>query len=190
MTQDAAPATQQPVPQTAPEPWLRGTLTDIDPIRRAVLHALELAAEDATRWTADLTQTQLFARPAGLAPIAFHLRHIARSLDRLLTYAEGHQLDATQLAALKTELAPASSDAPDEDPRIEFHQSLQRSNERVRPISPNDFATPRTVGRQQLPTTVGGLLVHCADHTQRHIGQLVTTVKLVLSSQTKLSPSA
>ena len=161
--------------QTQPEPWLRGTLIDIDPVRRQILHALELAAEDATRWTADLTEEQLFARPAGLAPIAFHLRHIARSLDRLLTYAEGKQLDAAQLAALKTELDPASAI----DPRIEFHEALQRSTERIRAISPNDFAITRGVGRKQLPTTVGGLLVHCADHTQRHTGQMVTTAKVV-----------
>src|SRR6202034_4198546 len=91
-------------PITAPEPWLRGTLTDIDPIRRAVLHALELSAEDAARWTDPLTDAQLLARPSNLAPIAFHLRHIARSLDRLLTYAEGSQLNPDQLAALKSEL--------------------------------------------------------------------------------------
>lgn len=164
-----------------PEPWLRNTLTDIDPIRRAVLHALELCAEDATRWTAHLTQSQLFARPSGLPPIAFHLRHIARSLDRLLTYAEGNQLNDTQLAALKTELDPAST-LEQEDPRAELHTALERATERIRAISPNDFATPRGVGRQQLSTTVGGLLVHCADHTQRHTGQLVTTARIVLDS--------
>jgi hypothetical protein len=158
-----------------PEPWLRSTLTDIDPIRRAIIHALDLAAEDATRWTANLTEPQLFARPANLPPIAFHLRHIARSLDRLLTYAEGNQLNPDQLAALKTELAPAST----EDPRIELRQALNRSVDRIRAIDPNLFAELRTVGRQQLPTTVAGLLIHCADHTQRHIGQLVTTAKLV-----------
>ncbi len=166
-------------PPTTPKPWLRGTLTDIDPIRRAVLHALELAAEDATRWTSALTEAQLFARPSGLAPIAFHLRHIARSLDRLLTYAEGHQLNPTQLAALKTELAPASSDDPQPDPRTELREALQRSAARIRALSPDHSATPRGVGRQQLPTTVGSLLVHCADHTQRHTGQLVTTAKVI-----------
>lgn len=163
---------------TQPEPWLRGTHTEIDPIRRAVLHALELAAEGANGWTSDLTEAQLFARPAGLAPIAFHLRHIARSLDRLLAYAEGNQLDDAQLGALKTELDPASA----LDPRIELREALQRSSERIRAITPDHFATPRGVGRKQLPTTVGGLLVHCADHTQRHIGQMVTTAKIVTLS--------
>ena len=161
------------VPQ--PEPWLRGTLTDIDPIRRAVLHALELAAEDAGRWTDDLTEAQLFARPAGLPPIAFHLRHTVRSLDRLLTYAEGDQLSNTQLAALKTELDVVTA----VEVRTEFRDSLASAKDRVRAISPAHFAEPRGVGRKQLPTTVGGLLVHCADHTQRHTGQLVTTAKVL-----------
>jgi uncharacterized damage-inducible protein DinB len=158
-----------------PEPWLRNTLTDIDPIRRAVLHALELSVEDAARWADPLTDAQLLTRPSNLAPVAFHLRHIARSLDRLLTYAEGNQLNPEQLAALKTELAPAAT----EDPRIELRQALNHSVDRIRAIDPNLFTELRTVGRQQLPTTVAGLLIHCADHTQRHIGQLVTTAKLV-----------
>lgn len=161
------------------EPWLRGTLTDVDPIRRAVLHALELAAEDAARWTAGLTEEQLFARPAGIAPIAFHLRHIARSLDRLLTYAEGEQLNEAQLQALKTEMDPDSA----EKVRAEFSGGLARATDLIRAISPEDFAKPRGVGRKQLPTTVGGLLVHCADHTQRHIGQIVTTAKILLAAE-------
>ena len=161
------------VPQ--PEPWLRGTLTDIDPIRRAVLHALELTSEDAERWTDNLTEAQLFARPAGLPPIAFHLRHIVRSLDRLLTYAEGDQLSSTQLAALKTELDVVTA----VEVRTEFRDNLASAKDRVRAISPEHFTDLRGVGRKQLPTTVGGLLVHCADHTQRHTGQLVTTAKVL-----------
>ena len=36
------------------------------------------------------------------------------------------------------------------------------------------------MGRRMLPSSVGGLLVHCAEHTQRHAGQMVTTVKVVV----------
>src|SRR5580700_4540515 len=82
-----------------PEPWLRGTLAEVPAVLRAVLHALELAEEDLKRWCGTLSDEQLNARPAGIAPVAFHLRHIARSIDRLLTYAEGSQLDDTQIAA-------------------------------------------------------------------------------------------
>jgi hypothetical protein len=173
---------QETHPPIAPEPWLRGTLTDIDPIRRAVLHALELSAEDAARWTDPLTDAQLFAHPSGLAPIAFHLRHIARSLDRLLTYAEGNQLTPDQLTALKTELDPTDPEGTAAQARAEFRAALATSATRIRAIDPNRFADPVGVGRKQLPTTVGGLLVHCADHTQRHTGQFVTTAKVVHST--------
>ena len=165
-------------PPTAPEPWLRGTLSDIDPIRRQILHALELTAEDATRWCDPLTDAQLLARPSGLPPVAFHLRHIARSLDRLLTYAEGNQLNSDQLSALKTELTEGTA----AEARAEFRTALETSATRIRAITPDHFADPIGVGRKQLPTTVGGLLVHCADHTQRHTGQFVTTAKVILGS--------
>lgn len=175
-------------PPTAPEPWLRGTLTDIDPIRRQVLHALELTAEDAARWCDPLTDAQLLARPSGLPPIAFHLRHIARSLDRLLTYAEGNQLSPEQLNALKTELGtsdPESGDTSGLDPdtaaaaRVEFRTALETAAARIRAIPPKLFIEHRSIGRKQLPTTVASLLVHCANHTQRHTGQFVTTAKVV-----------
>src|SRR6266700_2954392 len=91
-----------------PEPWLRGTLIDVPPIQRAVLHALELAQEDLERWCGSLSDEELHAAPDGIAPVAFHLRHIARSLDRLLTYAEGKQLGPEQIALLKSELEPGA----------------------------------------------------------------------------------
>ena len=86
----------------SPEPWLRGTLTEVPAVPRAVLHALELAREDVHKWCGGLTDAQLNTRPAGIAPVAFHLRHIARSLDRLLSYAEGAALTESQIAAIHT----------------------------------------------------------------------------------------
>lgn len=163
---------------TQPEPWLRGTLTEIDAIQRAVLHALELAEEDIGKWCAGLTDAEFNAHPFNLPPVAFHIRHIARSLDRLLSYAEGTQLDATQLTALRTELDP---NATREQVLAELHAALHSSADRIRIFSPDHYNSPRTVGRASLPTTVGGLLVHCADHTQRHTGQAVTTAKLLVT---------
>jgi uncharacterized damage-inducible protein DinB len=160
------------------EPWLRGTITEVDAVIRAVLHALELADEDIAKWCAGLTDAEMNARPFGLPPVAFHIRHIARSLDRLLSYAEGTQLDATQKTALHTELDP---DATRDRVLTEFHAALRTSANRVRVFSPEQYNAPRGVGRAALPTTVAGLLVHCADHTQRHTGQAVTTVKLIMA---------
>jgi uncharacterized damage-inducible protein DinB len=165
---------------TQPEPWLRGTLTEISAVPRAVLHALELAKEDLTRWCAALSDAQLNARPAGIAPVAFHIRHIARSVDRLLTYAEGKTLNDEQLAALKSELAP---NAISRELFAELEATLAAAASRIVQIDPARWPEPCTVGKQQLPTTVAGLLVHIADHTQRHVGQAITTAKIVAASR-------
>jgi hypothetical protein len=158
------------------EPWLRGTLTEVDAVRRQVLHALELAGEDAERWCAGLSDAQVNARPAGIAPVAFHLRHVARSLDRLLTYAEGRQLSEAQREALATEL---EADATTAGVMAEFRAGLAAAMVRVRALMPSTYEEARGVGRARLPTTVAGLLIHCAEHTQRHIGQAVTTAQVV-----------
>src|SRR5690349_19379456 len=100
---------QRMAQNSLPEPWLRGSLTDVPSLQRAVLHALELAREDLERWCDGLSDEELNARPAGIAPVAFHLRHIARSIDRLLTYAEGRQLSSEQIALMKAELDPGAT---------------------------------------------------------------------------------
>ena len=159
------------------EPWLRGTLTEVDSVRRQVLHALELAGEDAERWCAGLSDAEMNARPFGVASVAFHLRHIAGSLDRLLTYAEGDALSGAQMDALRSEMDDVASA---EVVLAELRARLGEAHQRVMMISPGSYEEPRGVGRAKLPTTVGGLLIHCADHTQRHIGQAVTTAKVVM----------
>jgi hypothetical protein len=159
------------------EPWLRGTLTEVDAVRRQVLHALELAGEDVDRWCAGLSDAEMTARPFGVASVAFHLRHIAGSLDRLLTYAEGGTLSGAQLDALHSEMDEAASA---EIVLVELRAGLGDARQRVMMISPGSYEEPRGVGRAGLPSTVGGLLVHCAEHTQRHIGQAITTAKIVM----------
>jgi uncharacterized damage-inducible protein DinB len=167
--------------QELPEPWLRDTLTDVPVVLRAVLHALELATEDIARWCGQLTDAQLNARPAGLAPVAFHLRHIARSLDRLLTYAENRELGSEQVAALRAELDPGGTRS---ELFEEFRGAMARSTEMIRAFIPTRLEEVRNVGKRKLPTTVGGLLIHVADHTQRHVGQAVTTAKIVAAQST------
>jgi len=165
------------------EPWLRGTLMEYDAVRRQVLHALELAAEDVERWCWGLSDEEMEARPFGVASVGFHLRHIARSLDRLLTYAEGRELSGLQLAALSTELsAPPNAAAV----LSEFRTLIPLASHRVKSFEPEVFEEPRVVGRKRLPATVGGLLVHCAEHTQRHVGQAITTARIVTAMRAKL----
>jgi uncharacterized damage-inducible protein DinB len=162
-----------------PEPWLRGTLTEISPLLRAVLHALQLAKEDVERWCRSLSDGELNARPAGLPFVAFHILHMARSVDRLLTYAQGDSLNEAQFLELKTEQKTRRK----EELFAEFTASLENAAARIRNFRPSELEERRSVGKKHLPTTVGGLLVHIADHTQRHVGQAITTAKVVMKAR-------
>ena len=165
-----------PAPAPYIEPWLRGTYTDVPAAGRAVLHALDLALDDLTKWTEGLTDTELHAQPLGLPSVAFHLRHIARSTDRILSYGEGNQLTTEQLAALKTE---QSGDEMLAALIAEVEVSFSNAADRIRVLATADLNTFRGVGRKQLPTSIGGAMIHVADHTQRHTGQVITTAKVL-----------
>jgi uncharacterized damage-inducible protein DinB len=163
-----------------PEPWLRGTLTVVPAVARGVLHAMELAQEDLHRWCGALSDEEFRSQPMGLPSVAFQLRHIAGSIDRLLTYAEGRSLSQAQFETLKTE---AEVRGTTKEMLAELDAVLARAGERVRALASEDLELPRAVGQKQLPTTLGGLLVHVADHTQRHVGQAITTAKLISASK-------
>jgi len=158
------------------EPWLSGTHTEVPAIGRAVLHAFDLALDDLTKWTEGLTDAEVHLEPLGLTSISFHLKHIARSTDRLLTYAEGGQISTEQLALLKME---KGGDETLAELLAEVETSFSNAGDRVGVLATADFGTFRGVGRKQLPTSIGGAMVHVADHTQRHVGQVVTTAKVL-----------
>src|SRR5580698_6538587 len=122
------------------EPWLRGTLSEADAVQRGVLHALQLTHEDTVRWCSEFSEDQLEARPFGLPSVGFQMRHIARSLDRLLTYAEGRTLDEEQLRALKSEQEASGSR---EALFVEFERGIQSAMRRVRAIRPESFDETR-----------------------------------------------
>src|SRR5688500_17551437 len=95
-----------------PEAWLRGPIEGVDAFLQPAAHALVQAREDLDRATVGISAANLWVRPNGAASLGFHLRHVAGSLDRLLTYARGAQLDDRQLADLKREAEPGTP--PDE----------------------------------------------------------------------------
>jgi uncharacterized damage-inducible protein DinB len=166
-----------PAPYT--EPWLRGTHSDVPAAGRAVLHALELALDDLTKWTTGRTDGEVHAQPLGLPSVAFLLRHIAGSVDRILTYAEGGQLFDAQLAALKSEKDGEGKQETLAELLAVVERSFGNAAHRIRALAAADLNTPRAVGRKQLATSLGGALIHVADHTQRHVGQVVTTAKVI-----------
>lgn len=123
-----------------------------------------------------MTDNETHLEPFGLTSIAVQLRHVAGSVDRILTYAEGHQLSPDQLAALKAE---SSGNESLSELLARVEASLANAAARVRALANAGLETPRSVGRKHLPTSLGGALIHVADHTQRHVGQVVTTAKLL-----------
>ncbi len=165
-------------PHRQVEPWLRGTLRDTPALPRAVLHAVVLAEENVLHYAPLLTDAEIHANPLGLTPFAFHVRHIAHSLDRLLTYAEGSPLNVIQRAALNVELEPGMSR---EAMLSEFRNATREAAQRIRLLPLGELEQPRYVGGKKLEVTLAGLLVHLADHTQRHAGQAVTTAKVLLA---------
>lgn len=160
------------------EPWLRGPLPAVDPLLAPALYAFQQAREDLRKWTAGLTDAQVWERPHGLAPVGFHIRHIAGSVERLMTYVSGGRLTDRQLAELSAEMEPGASA---EELLSLLDRKLSAAEAAVRAIHPAMFAEARQVGRKRLPTTVGGLITHIAEHTQRHVGQAIVTAKVVKS---------
>jgi hypothetical protein len=163
-----------------PEVWLRGPVPGVPALLQPVAHSLLQCREELQATLERLTPEQIWARPAGAASVGFHARHAAGSLDRLFTYARGERLSPEQQAALSAEGQPA-----DLDPRAAerllsgFSEAIDRALTQLRTTGETTLAEARAVGRAQLPTTVIGLLFHGAEHVQRHVGQAVTTAKVV-----------
>ncbi len=162
-----------------PEAWLRGPIDGVDAYLQPAAHALVQAREDIDAAASSISLEQLWTRPNGAASVGYHLRHTAGSLDRLLTYARGAQLDDRQQAALKTELEPA--DPPDDVTKVvaEARSAIDTALAQIRATRRDELLASRAVGRKALPSTVIGLLFHAAEHTTRHIGQAITTAKIV-----------
>lgn len=160
------------------EPWLRGPLPGVPDLLQPVAHALVQAREEVPEHVRDVGGAALWARPAGRASVGFHLQHLAGVLDRLLTYARGEALTESQLAALRAEGEPRPA-LTTAALVAAFEESVDRALDQIRQTDPATLLDPRGVGRDQIPSTVLGLLVHAAEHTQRHVGGLLVTASVV-----------
>jgi hypothetical protein len=161
-----------------PEVWLRGPVPGIPPLLQPVAHALLQAVEEVRRVVGPLSASPLWARPGGAASVGFHVRHAAGSLDRLFTYARGEVLSAEQRVFLAAEAEPGSPPEPAAALVPAFERQVDRALAQLRETRESTLLEARGVGRLQLPSTVIGLLVHAAEHTQRHVGQIVTTSRI------------
>jgi uncharacterized damage-inducible protein DinB len=161
--------------ETLPEPWLRGPIPGVHALVAPVLYALQQAREDIAKHTEGLTTDQVWATPHGFGSVGFHIRHIASSTDRLITYLEGKELSIVQMAQIAAEHEPGERR---EALLAAMDEAFRRAELVIRALDPARLTEPRAVGRKHLPTTVIGLLTHIAEHTQRHVGQAISATKL------------
>ena len=161
-----------------PEVWLRGPLSGCPDELQPMAHSLLQVREEIAAMAA-LPPQHLWARPGGAASVGFHLRHLAGSLDRLLTYAAGDSLNADQRAALSREGRDGSPEEGAETLVQAAHDAIDRALTRIRTTPLCTLEEVRLVGRAGLPSTVRGLLFHAVEHTQRHSAQIITTAKIV-----------
>lgn len=161
-----------------PEVWLRGPVSDVPPLLQPVAHALLQAREEVGSLMAGFPDELLWTRPGGVASVGFHLQHLSGVLDRLFTYARGETLSEVQLRTLKQEGYPPDSRMRAGDLVEAFDQQVEHALIQLKQTSEIRLTEPRGVGRKQAPSTVLGLLFHAAEHTQRHVGQLLVTARV------------
>jgi hypothetical protein len=169
------------------EYWLRGSVPGIPALLQPAAHALLQAREEVKILMTGFPAERLWDRPAGVAAVGFHLRHLTGVLDRLLTYARGEVLDQGQLEYLAGEGVPESGSVEDGDLVRElvnrFNQQIDKALVQIASTPEGSLTDVREVGRGRIPSTVGGLIFHAAEHTQRHVGQLLVTVSVLSSSE-------
>ena len=164
------------------EVWQRGPIEGVPAPFQPIAHILLQVDESVRELTEGLTDTQWNARPANVASAAFHVRHIAGVIDRLFTYARGESLSDEQFAALRKEGEPVHGD----DVSAVLDAVTQRVEAALAQLRATDVTTLgefRPVGRSRLPSTVIGCLVHGAEHSMRHVGQLSVTVRVVKGAE-------
>ena len=161
------------------EVWLRGPLPDVPPLVQPVAHALLQAREELATLLTDFPADLLWQRPAGVAAVGFHLQHLTGVLDRTFTYARAESLTPAQLAYLAAEGRPAAPPLTPAALLESFARQVDRALAQLRTTDVGTLAEAREVGRARLPSTMLGLLVHAAEHTMRHVGQLSVTARVL-----------
>jgi uncharacterized damage-inducible protein DinB len=164
--------------------WQRGPIDGIPTALQPVAHILLQVRETVTELVENLTIDEWNARPAGVAAAAFHIRHIAGVIDRLFTYARGDALSEAQFEALRSEGATVDA-AGVATALATLDARVDAAIAELRAIDPATLGAFRGVGRAKLPSTVLGCLVHGAEHSMRHVGQLSVTTRIVRAASVR-----
>jgi uncharacterized damage-inducible protein DinB len=160
------------------EVWMRGPIAGLIPLLQPVAHAILQAREEINQIMIDFPNELIWERPNGVASVAFHLQHLSGVLDRLFTYANNRILNEDQLELLALE-SDTTQFLTIKGLLTRFNNQVNKSLTQLKNIEEKALLEPRGIGRKQIPTNQLGLLFHAAEHTQRHVGQLLVTVKIL-----------
>jgi uncharacterized damage-inducible protein DinB len=161
------------------EVWLRGPIDNIPALLQPVAHAILQSGEDVEKIMNGFPIEKLWERPAGVASPGFHLQHLAGVLDRLFTYARGEGLSQEQFDYLRQEGSAPTTPFTIRGMVMHFNDQVQKCLQQLERTNEKSLLLSIGVGRQKLPSNVLGLLFHAAEHTQRHTGQLLVTVRVL-----------
>ncbi|MES2458658.1 MAG: DinB family protein [Bacteroidota bacterium] len=165
------------------EVWQRGPLPGIIPLLQPVAHALLQAREEINEYLVDFPVELLWQRVAGKASVGFHLQHLSGVLDRVFTYARAEGLSAFQFEQLAEEGTDSEAGYTVKDLVERFNNQVDVAMQQIKETDESTLTEYRGVGRAGLPSTVIGLLFHAAEHTMRHVGQLMVTAAVLNSSK-------
>lgn len=165
-----------------PEVWLRGKVEGVPNLLQPAAHALLQSGEEVEKYMQDFPEELLWEKPAGRASVGFHLKHVTGVADRMLTYAQAEKLSENQFQYLKNE-EKKNGNISAEFLVQNFQDKVNEAIDFLKNTPENILTENRAVGRKELPSTVIGLLFHAAEHSQRHVGQLLVTVSFLMEDR-------
>jgi uncharacterized damage-inducible protein DinB len=168
-------------PKETLEVWMRGPIAGLAPLLQPVAHAILQAREEVNLMMINFPDELIWEKPAGVASVAFHLQHLSGVLDRLFTYANNQLLNEDQLELLALE-SDTTQYLTVKGLLTRFNNQVNKALTQLKNIDEKTLLEPRGIGRKQIPTNLLGLLFHAAEHTQRHVGQLFVTVRILQNS--------
>jgi len=161
------------------EVWQRGPSPEFITVLQPIAHALLQAREEINEYMQQFPVELLWLRPANMASVGFHLQHLSGVLDRVFTYARAEKLTDFQFEQLYEE-GKDSTEGYSINALVErFNKQVDLALQQLKYTDEATLGDYRGVGRAGLPSTVIGLLFHAAEHTMRHVGQLMVTAAVV-----------
>ena len=164
------------------EVWMQGPIEGVPALLQPVAHALLQVSREVEVYMQEFPRAKLWEKPAGRASVAFHLQHMAGVIDRMFTYALDKPLSTQQFQYLSAE----GQKVPDMDPKalVEVLQGqIQQAMQQLKQTPEAELTHMRYIGRKRIPTTLMGLLFHAAEHSQRHLGQLLVSISVLEKAQ-------